>query len=452
MKMVEERTMTIYLKAAFVLLFASIILSMMSINISADSVLPPDDIDDFSPNVSLRGFRGQDMIAYYTKKSGNIDIYLMNADGSCNIRLTDHPADDLCAGWSPDGTKIAFESDRDGNVEIYVMNTDGSNLHRLTNNPGEDYHHDWSPDGSKIAFMSEVNGNKDIYVMDADGSNVVRLTYDPAIDMRPDWFADGERLVFNSERDGYWEVYSINADGTDLTNITNTPLVGEVFPRLSPDNTKIVYFNYPGGGDLYVMNIDGTDVTQLTTHPAVDESPCWSPDGTQIAFQSSRSGNFEIYVMNTDGSNQTRLTFNYPGDFWPDWSPRVDELVCDHSEVSAALGGEVRFSLLAGLINSKREYLLLGSTSGTSPGYPLPGGYAVLPLNWDAFTAAICTGINLPVFSDFLGLLDITSRRQAFLNIPPLSPAFIGTEMHFAYTLGDPFDFVSNPVLIEIAP
>ena len=49
----------------------------------------------------------------------------MAADGSHPINLTNHPALDGFAVWSPDGTRIAFTSNRDGNTEIYVMNADG---------------------------------------------------------------------------------------------------------------------------------------------------------------------------------------------------------------------------------------------------------------------------------------------------------------------------------------
>jgi len=49
-------------------------------------------------------------------------------------------------------TKIAFASTRDGNLEIYVMNTDGSEQKRLTNNPAQDWQPSWSPDGKRIAF------------------------------------------------------------------------------------------------------------------------------------------------------------------------------------------------------------------------------------------------------------------------------------------------------------
>jgi len=72
--------------------------------------------------------------------------------------------------------KIIFASDRDGNKEIYVMDADGSNQTRLTTNSSLDVEPSWSPNGSKIAFNSDRDGNKEIYVMNADGSNATRLT------------------------------------------------------------------------------------------------------------------------------------------------------------------------------------------------------------------------------------------------------------------------------------
>jgi Tol biopolymer transport system component len=79
-------------------------------------------------------------------------------------------------------------SDRDGNTEIYVMDADGSNQTRLTNSPWVDNWPSWSPDGSKIAFASDRDGgNWEIYVMDADGSSQTRLTDNSADDVYPDW-------------------------------------------------------------------------------------------------------------------------------------------------------------------------------------------------------------------------------------------------------------------------
>ena len=87
----------------------------------------------------------------------------------------------------PDQGRIAFSSYRDGNLEIYVMNTDGSDQTNLTNNDAADWDPSWSPDGSHIAFSSERDGNSEIYVMTADGSDQTRFTNNDRWEGTPSW-------------------------------------------------------------------------------------------------------------------------------------------------------------------------------------------------------------------------------------------------------------------------
>jgi Tol biopolymer transport system component len=124
-------------------------------------------------------------------RGGNIDIYVINHDGTGEVAIVEGPARDLYAAWSPDGTKIAFQSDRDGDVEIYVMNTDGTSVAQVTDDPAVDAFPSWSPDGTALAFVSDRDGNEEIYVIRADGTGVRRLTDDPAADGRPVWSPTG---------------------------------------------------------------------------------------------------------------------------------------------------------------------------------------------------------------------------------------------------------------------
>ena len=69
-----------------------------------------------------------------------------------------------------------FQSDRDGgNLDIHVMFDDGT-INNLTNHPATDYGAAWSPDGKKISFFSKRDGMDDLFVMNADGTNPVNLT------------------------------------------------------------------------------------------------------------------------------------------------------------------------------------------------------------------------------------------------------------------------------------
>src|SRR5207249_8373560 len=102
--------------------------------------------------------------------------------------------------------KIAFASTRDGNWEIYVMNADGTDQTRLTNHPAEefppyDWNPSWSPDSTKIAFERNRDGTIETYAMNADGTDQTRLTNSPAYDLKPGWGADGSRFAVGSVGD-----------------------------------------------------------------------------------------------------------------------------------------------------------------------------------------------------------------------------------------------------------
>jgi Tol biopolymer transport system component/ABC-type branched-subunit amino acid transport system substrate-binding protein len=271
-------------------------------------------------------------MVFYSNRSGNNEIYVMNGDGTGLTNLTNNPADDVGPIWSPDGSKIAFSSDRDGNYEVYVMNADGSGLTNLTNSPasegGSSTNEDisWSPDGKKILFASDRDGNPEIYVMNADGSGQTNLTNNPAGDIFPEWSTDGKQIGFTTDRSGNDEIYLMNADGSNPTRLTNNSRADDAFPRWSPDGKKIAYVHGYGSGtyEIYLMNADGSNPVQLTDNqgPRDDNmDPHWSLDGTQIIFWSSRDGNEELYLMNADGSNQTRITDNPANDDGPMWKP-----------------------------------------------------------------------------------------------------------------------------------
>ena len=288
----------------------------------------------------------QAQIAFVSYRDGNPEIYVMDADGKNQRRLTNHLANDDSPSWSPDGKRIAFvsrafESDRDGEVhfrdgrptsEIYVMGADGGNPQNLTLNPGRDFSPSWSPDGKRIAFSSNRDGrfNYEIYVMGADGGNPQRLTNDPHDDRQPSWSPDGRQIVFSARRAGHFEtkfsitdeIYAMDADGSNQQRLTENHKY-DWAPVWSPDGKRIAFMS-DRKGDLknfaiYVMAADGGNERRLTDHLVDDGAPSWSPDSRRIAFVSDRDGNDEIYVMDADGGNQQNLSKHDSWDLSPAW-------------------------------------------------------------------------------------------------------------------------------------
>lgn len=106
-------------------------------------------------------FRGLADITFLSERDGERNIYVMNDHGE-NIRgLTDTSLKKARPDWSSDGARIAFAADLNSGkkntpqqYDIFIMNADGSRQWNLTEHPAVDVSPSWSPDGKSIAFTS----------------------------------------------------------------------------------------------------------------------------------------------------------------------------------------------------------------------------------------------------------------------------------------------------------
>src|SRR5438552_2369655 len=128
-------------------------------------------------------------IAFHSNRNGNVQIFVMNADGSHVTLVTNNTALNFGPVWSPDGKRIVFSSTRDaGNLHIFLMNADGTGVTQLNSGDFTDDDPVWSPDGKKIAFQSTRDGHEEIYIMNADGTGQTRLTFNQGIfNAVPSW-------------------------------------------------------------------------------------------------------------------------------------------------------------------------------------------------------------------------------------------------------------------------
>ena len=326
---------------------------------------------------------GTQLLFNSDRENENTDVYLMNADGSNPIKVTNWDKSNETAGpgsWSPDGTKIVFFSDRDVKDDLYIISAETVRPKLVFSDPNYDVRGfsyspdgkkiaygrelddrsgelriydlevkrstlltktelastspDWSPGHDLIAFYDRVAGNSEVRVVKPDGSGLQNLTNDPSTDTSGSWSPDGKYLAFVTTRGESMQVpqlYRMNADGGDPTAIT--PRKGwEGEPSWSPDGHRIVFVcdrqDSPGNLlDVCEINADGSGEKRLLFHRDHDGHPAVSPDGNRIAFVSGVDGNYEIYLMNRDGSGLQRLTRSPADDQWPEWSPDGNRLM-----------------------------------------------------------------------------------------------------------------------------
>ena len=238
--------------------------------------------------------------------------------------------------WSPDGSKIAFTSNRDGNVEIYVVDADGENERRLTFHDEVDAELSWSPDGSRIAFNAreQKGGDFEIYVIDVSGRNRKQLTFNEAGDYTPTWDPKSDRILFSSNRDfpgatdveGSRELYTMRLDGSDPIKITDFKAKTST-PVFSKEGQKIAFTSdMDGDYEIYTMNADGSGLQQHSFNDDFDWYPRWTEKGAITYTKGTWDPyHWEIIQSGLNGESYPLIGSVDSGN--ASWSPDFEKIV-----------------------------------------------------------------------------------------------------------------------------
>ena len=241
----------------------------------------------------------------FAQKTGETDesteIFTVDIDGENLEQITDNSYWDLYPAWSPDGMRIAFLSKRNSDLDIYMMNADGSDQHMFYDSGSHDADIDWA--GDTIVFTADHK----IWIIKDDGTGLTEITspanagqwgqanlpigdYDPRL--RP----DGLKIVFERLEDpsslhGGYNIFAVNSDGSQETRLTNTNY-SQGIASWSHSGNRLVYvvsaIDNEGKYDMYMMTADGSDNHNVTPEYFDSNFLCYSPmfslDDSEIYF------------------------------------------------------------------------------------------------------------------------------------------------------------------------
>ncbi|MBV8515588.1 MAG: PD40 domain-containing protein, partial [Acidobacteria bacterium] len=324
-------------------------------------------------------------IAFTGQYDGNIDAFVMPADGGSPRRLTWHPGPDIVRGWTPDSKRVLFDSAREAYADfdrLYTVPVEGGWPEVLPMWRGEAA---WfSPDAKRIAYVPNLKWQTawkrykggqttPIFIVQLDDLKLEKVPRQNSNDDDPVWF--GDVVYFLSDRNGAVSLFGydtkskavkqvVENKGLDLKSLSAGPdaLVyeqfGEIFtfdPRsgksakvevhvsgdlpatrphyekvgdkienaaISPSGARAVF---EARGEILSVPGEKGDVRNLTRTTGVAErDPAWSPDGKSIAFFSDESGEYALHIEDQSGAGAVKkINLGSPPSYFygPVWSP-----------------------------------------------------------------------------------------------------------------------------------
>ena len=228
--------------------------------------------------------------------------------------------------WSPDGSRIAFASTRagGGNLDIWIVKADGSGLMRVTDDRAPDQDPAWAADGRSVFFTSERDGRGEIYRVWLDSRKVERMTAGLARAIMPAASRDGQYLAWASQLLIGFKIQLLSLQTGELRTVGTSG--GACRPAFSPDTGEMAFVLLDAEPSSLMAVTETSRRTLVADRRVWAYYPAYSPDGRTIAFSVSpehhQGEDWDLAV--TDATRPgaiTKVTSGPGNDRVPDWRP-----------------------------------------------------------------------------------------------------------------------------------
>ena len=267
-------------------------------------------------------------ILFTSTRDGNREVYMMNPDGSEQVNLTQHRADDQQAVWSPTGEQILFVSDRQGTHvgDMYLMDPDGGNVRRVFKRKIRAWRGSatWSPDGKRFAYVYRDwdRFKFGLYLGTFGEEDVEPLPYGSS----PAWSPDGSEIACSVGHPRGVRLTFINVDTRDREQpLRDKALLWQRAPSWSAAGDRLaisgnkhplpvildrdLHNAWADKSTIFIVNRDGSGLRQLVEEagPGV-VGLALSPDGSEVVYTQEINGQLQIFKIDVNNGFRTQLT------------------------------------------------------------------------------------------------------------------------------------------------
>jgi len=334
-------TKTVYFLAALAVLFSCTNpKSEKEMTIEAKTDVPKLSSDIMTPEVLWSFGRIGDptvspdgTMVFYSVTNYNIeenksyrDLYVVPVAGGKAKRITTTPEKETSALWSPNGKKIGFLSSKSGDMQLWEMNTDGSEAIQASDIKGGITGFKYSPDGTKILFTADVKGKQDIHDLFPDLPKAnAHLETDLMYKHWDEWVETVPHPFVADFKNGKVENAVDLLEGEPFESPMK-PFGGVEQLAWSPDGKTIAYtcrkktgkeYAISTNSDIYFYDIETRKTVNKTEGMmGYDQNPVFSPDGKWLAWESMERDGYEadknrLFALNLETGEKMDMSAGF---------------------------------------------------------------------------------------------------------------------------------------------